>query len=256
MGVQLVILTLPMLHPCVREPQNHARPHPPTSPVAQPAPNAANINDNGGFLNSTVFSHPHSTRWSDPKNFHRTTILHSNNEESSAFCWQKDWFKDSSWWTTTSLPSFKKAQRVFPAWWDWSLGILPPIEPMVISEHAPERLTPDRRILYIQYEYIYSNFNELLFSYSFNLLYCFILVMRNNIMFCGFSSFLLLNYYYLLYGIYEHTLKYTRLTNSSKQYVLFLHWREGYLTLRCTFLLSHPGNESFFFISILLKINK
>lgn len=38
---------------------------------------------------------------------------------------------------------------------------------------------------------IYSNFNGLLmdfflFSYSFNLLYWFILVMRNNIMFCGF----------------------------------------------------------------------
>lgn len=109
--------------------------------------------------------------------------------------------------------------------------------PMVISEHAHERLTPDRQILYIQYEYIYSNFNELLFSYSFNLLYCFILVMRNNIMFCGFSSFLLLNYYYLLYGIYEHTLKYTNVTNSSKQYVLFLLRREWYLTLRCTLLL-------------------
>lgn len=40
---------------------------------------------------------------------------------------------------------------------------------------------------------IYSNFNGLLmtflFSYSFNLLYWFILVMRNNIMFCGFISF-------------------------------------------------------------------
>lgn len=50
-----------------------------------------------------------------------------------------------------------------------------------------------------------------MFSYSFNLLYWFILVMRNNIMFCGFISFsLLLNYYYyynyLLYGIYGHTL--------------------------------------------------
>lgn len=57
---------------------------------------------------------------------------------------------------------------------------------------------------------IYSNFIGLLFSYSFNLLYLFILVMRNNIMFCGFISFfsLLLDYYYyyLLYGIYEHTL--------------------------------------------------
>lgn len=38
---------------------------------------------------------------------------------------------------------------------------------------------------------IYSDFNGLIFSYSFNLLYWFILVMRNNIMFCGFISFFL-----------------------------------------------------------------
>lgn len=69
---------------------------------------------------------------------------------------------------------------------------------------------------------IYSNFNGLLFSYSFNLLYWFILVMRNNIMFCGFISFfLLLNYnnyyYYLLYGIYDHTLKQIHTFNKFKQ---------------------------------------
>lgn len=68
---------------------------------------------------------------------------------------------------------------------------------------------------------IYSNFNGLLFSYSFNLLYWFILVMRNNIMFCGFISFffLLLNYYYyyLLYGIYEHTLIQIHAFNKFKQ---------------------------------------
>lgn len=97
---------------------------------------------------------------------------------------------------------------------------------MARREHAPERLTTDRQILYIYNMNIYSNFNELLFSYSFNLLYCFILVMRNNIMFCGFFFFfLLLNcYYYLMYGIYEHTLiTNTHIQqNSSKQYVLFL----------------------------------
>lgn len=62
------------------------------------------------------------------------------------------------------------------------------------------------------------DFEWTLFSYNFNLLYWFILAMRNNIMFCGFISFFfLLNYYYLLYGIYEHTLKQIHTFNKIKQ---------------------------------------
>lgn len=56
-----------------------------------------------------------------------------------------------------------------------------------LSMHLKGWLQTDE--YYIYNMNIYSNFNGLLFSYSFNLLYLFILVMRNNIMFCGFISF-------------------------------------------------------------------
>lgn len=60
-----------------------------------------------------------------------------------------------------------------------------------LSMHQKGWLQTDK--YYIYNMNIYSNFNGLLmdflFSYSFNLLYWFILVMRNNIMFCGFISF-------------------------------------------------------------------
>lgn len=81
-----------------------------------------------------------------------------------------------------------------------------------------------------------------LFNYSFNLLYWFILVMRNNIMFCGFISFfLLLNYYYyLLYGIYEHTLKQIHTFNKFKQAICAVpSLARVNMTLKCTFLLSY-----------------
>lgn len=109
-----------------------------------------------------------------------------------------------------------------------------------LSMHLKGWLQTDK--YYIYNMNIYSNFNGLLFSYSFNLLYWFILVMRNNIMFCGFiSSFFFFCWIIIIIIICcmvfmnTHSYKYTHSTNSSKQYVLFLLWGEWCLTLKCTF---------------------
>lgn len=154
-------------------------------------------------------------------------------------------------------PVLKKCDASFPGWQEGHaripLPLHPPLAPtlrcgvlyacltpltlmytpslLATTEHAPSWLQTDKYYIYCMN--IYSDFNghfngHFLLSYSFNLFYLFILVMRNNIMFCGLfpSSFVELSFAVWYLWKHTHSHAYTNKMQASNMRCSFLGERD------------------------------